>query len=131
MAVTHDQTFANPCLKAKTPFVKPPVNIDYGVRLHIGGSTFINRNCMIMDTPVADVVIGEGCDIGPNCTIVSVTRKCFPCPVCAPQRERQQAQLCNPPTDPVRLEERLLRHSIGQPVTIGNNVWIGANVTIL
>jgi acetyltransferase-like isoleucine patch superfamily enzyme len=30
---------------------------------------------MIMDTPVADVVIGEGCNIGPNCTIVGVTRK--------------------------------------------------------
>ncbi|KAL2023302.1 hypothetical protein VTK56DRAFT_3040 [Thermocarpiscus australiensis] len=105
-AVTHDQTFANPDLKAQTPFVKPPVYIDYGVRLHVGGSTFINRGCMIMDTPVADVFIGEGCNIGPNCVIISVTH-------------------------PVRLEERLLRHSIGQPVTIGNNVWIGANVTIL
>ncbi|KAL2133156.1 hypothetical protein VTI74DRAFT_2817 [Chaetomium olivicolor] len=105
-AVTHDQTFANPTLKAKTPFVKPPVHIDYGVRLHVGGSTFINRNCMIMDTPVADVVIGEGCNIGSNCTIIGVTH-------------------------PVRLDERLQRHSIGQPVTIGNDVWIGANVTIL
>ncbi|KAL2179698.1 trimeric LpxA-like protein [Thermothelomyces heterothallicus CBS 202.75] len=106
LAVTHDQTFADPTLKAKTPFVKPPVFIDYGIRLHIGGSTFINRNCMIMDTPVADVVIGEGCNIGPNCCIVGVTH-------------------------PVRLDERLQKHSIGQPVTIGDNVWIGANVTIL
>ena len=77
LAVTHDQTFANPSLKAKTPFVKPPVYIDYGVRVHVGGSTFINRNCMIMDTPVADVVIGEGCNIGANCCIVGVTRKFF------------------------------------------------------
>jgi acetyltransferase-like isoleucine patch superfamily enzyme len=78
LAVTHDQTFANPALKAKTPFVKPPVYIDYGVRLHVGGSTFINRNCTIMDTPVADVVIGEGCNIGPNCVITGVTRELFP-----------------------------------------------------
>ncbi|AEO60463.1 hypothetical protein MYCTH_116629 [Thermothelomyces thermophilus ATCC 42464] len=106
LAVTHDQTFADPTLKAKTPFVKPPVFIDYGIRLHVGGSTFINRNCMIMDTPVADVVIGEGCNIGPNCCIVGVTH-------------------------PVRLDERLQKYSIGQPVTIGDNVWIGANVTIL
>ncbi|KAK3303033.1 trimeric LpxA-like protein [Chaetomium strumarium] len=105
LAVTHDQTFTNPALKAKTPFVKPPVYIDYGIRLHVGGSTFINRNCVIMDTPVADVVIGEGCNIGTNCSIVGVTH-------------------------PLRLDERLQRHSIGQPVTIGNNVWIGANVTI-
>jgi hypothetical protein len=75
LAVTHDQTFANPTLKAKTPFVKPPVYIDYGIRLRVGGSTFINRNCTIMDTPVADVVIGEGCNIGPNCVITGVTRK--------------------------------------------------------
>jgi acetyltransferase-like isoleucine patch superfamily enzyme len=106
LAVTHDQTFANPALKAKTPFIKPPLFVDYGLRLHVGGSTFINRNCMIMDTPVADVVIGEGCNIGANCCIIGVTH-------------------------PVRLDERLQRHSIGQPVTIGNDVWIGANVTIL
>ncbi|KXX78345.1 putative maltose O-acetyltransferase [Madurella mycetomatis] len=105
-AITHDQTFANPNLKAKTPFVKPPVWIDYGIRLHVGGSTFINRDCKIMDTPVADIVIGEGCNIGPNCVIVGVKH-------------------------PLRLDERLMRHSIGQPVTIGNDVWIGANVTIL
>jgi len=60
--------------------VKPPVYIDYGVRLHVGGSTFINRNCTIMDTPVADVVIGEGCNIGPNCVITGVTRECTACP---------------------------------------------------
>jgi acetyltransferase-like isoleucine patch superfamily enzyme len=77
LAVTHDQTFANPALKARTPFVKPPVYIDYGVRVHVGGSTFINRNCYIMDTPCADIVIGEGCNIGPNCSIVGVTREFF------------------------------------------------------
>ncbi|KAL2268006.1 hypothetical protein VTJ83DRAFT_2852 [Remersonia thermophila] len=106
LAITHDQTFTNPTLKARTPFVKPPVYVDYGVRLHVGGSTFINRNCTIMDTPVADVVIGERCNIGPNCVIVGVTH-------------------------PVRLDERLQRNSVGQPVTIGDDVWIGANVTIL
>jgi acetyltransferase-like isoleucine patch superfamily enzyme len=37
----------------------------------------------------------------------------------------------NGKTDPVRLDERRQRHSIGQPVTIGDDVWIGANVTIL
>ncbi|KAK4185230.1 putative maltose O-acetyltransferase [Podospora australis] len=105
-AVTHDQTFGNAALKAATPFVKPPVHIDYGVRLKVGGSTFINRGCMIMDTPVADVVIGEGCNIGPNCCIISVTH-------------------------PLSLDGRKSKQSLGLPVTIGNDVWIGANVTIL
>jgi hypothetical protein len=84
VAVTHDQTFANPGLIAKTPFVKPPLYVDYGIRLQVGGSTFINRGCIIMDTPVADVVIGEGCNVGPNCTIVGVTRK-SPQPPSLPQ----------------------------------------------
>jgi len=79
VAITHDQTFTNTNLIAKTPFVKPPIQIDYGSRLKVGGSTFINRGCMILDTPVADVVIGERCNIGPNCCIISVTRMLTPC----------------------------------------------------
>ncbi|KAK4224289.1 trimeric LpxA-like protein [Podospora fimiseda] len=106
VAITHDQTFANTNLVAKTPFIKPPIQIDYGRRLKVGGSTFINRGCMILDTPVADVVIGERCNIGPNCCIISVTH-------------------------PASLDGRKSRMSIGQPITIGDDVWIGANVTIL
>lgn len=106
---------------------------------------------MIMDTPVADVVIGEGCNIGPNCCIVGVTRKfltllSFFMTACrvsfgccsrggegAPHSCCRRAKRLNRRKiiDPVRLDERLLRHSIGQPVTIGNDVWIGTNVTIL
>jgi len=37
----------------------------------------------------------------------------------------------SPTPDPKRLDERLKRDSIGAPITIGNNVFIGANVTIL
>ncbi|KAK4040639.1 putative maltose O-acetyltransferase [Parachaetomium inaequale] len=78
LGLTYNQTFANLALKAKTLFVKPPVYVDY-------------------NTPVADVIIDEGCNIGLNCSIVRVTH-------------------------PVRLDERFQRHSIGQPVTIGNNI---------
>ncbi|KAK1750463.1 trimeric LpxA-like protein [Echria macrotheca] len=106
-AVTHDMTFRNPSLKAQTPFVKPPFYVDYGLRVRIGGSTFINRSCMIMDTPVADVIIGERCNIGPNCCIVSVGHA-------------------------LRAEERSGKQSsIGKPIVIGDHVWIGANVTVL
>ena len=100
-------TFRNPKLKAQTPFVKPPFFVDYGLRVRIGGSTFINRSCMIMDTPVADVTIGERCNIGPNCVIVSVGHA-------------------------LRAEDRAGKQSsIGKPIAIGDHVWIGANVTIL
>ncbi|KAL0467588.1 trimeric LpxA-like protein [Neurospora intermedia] len=106
-AITHDMTFRDPTLKALTPFVKPPFFVDYGLRLQVGGSTFINRGCFIMDTPVADVTIGENCNIGPHCTLVSVGHPVHP--------EARESQ----------------RSSIGKPITIGNGVWIGANVTIL
>jgi len=100
-------TFRDPRLKAETPFVKPPLYVDYGLRLRVGGSTFINRGCIIMDTPVADIVIGEGCNIGPNCCIVGVTHD-------------------------VRADVRAeKKNSVGQAVHIEDNVWVGANVTIL
>ncbi|KAM7210191.1 Trimeric LpxA-like protein [Rhypophila decipiens] len=106
-AITHDMTFRNPALKSQAPFVKPPFYVDYGLRVRVGASTFINRGCMIMDTPVADVVVGERCNIGPNCCIVSVGHA-------------------------LTAEERLTKQaSIGKPITVGNGVWIGANVTIL
>ena len=106
-AITHDMTFRNPTLKAQTPFVKPPFHVDYGLRVRIGGSTFINRGCMIMDTPVADVTVGERCNLGPNCCIVSVGHALL-----AKERAGKQS-------------------SIGKPITIGDDVWIGANVTVL
>ncbi|KAK4447850.1 trimeric LpxA-like protein [Podospora aff. communis PSN243] len=106
-AITHDMTFRNPALKAQTPFVKPPFYVDYGLRVRIGGSTFVNRGCLIMDTPVADVIIGEKCNIGPNCTIVSVGHA-------------------------LRAEERSgKQNSIGKAIVIGDHVWLGANVTVL
>jgi acetyltransferase-like isoleucine patch superfamily enzyme len=81
--------------------------MDYGLRVKVGGSTFINRYCMIMDTPVVDVVIGERCNIGPHCAILSVGH-------------------------PVGVVERTEgRASLGREVRIGDGVWVGARVTIM
>lgn len=54
------------------PYIQTPVYIDYGLRVSIQPTTFINRNFTILDTPVADVKIGMGCSIGPGVTIISV-----------------------------------------------------------
>lgn len=93
------------------PYIKTPVHIDYGLRLKIAPTTFINRNCFIMDTPVADILIGEHCSIGPNVTIIGVGHS-------------------------VRYEERCefetgMPGSWGAKVVLGNGVWIGAGTTIL
>jgi acetyltransferase-like isoleucine patch superfamily enzyme len=87
------------------PYVKGPFHADYGLRLNIGSTTFINRHCIILDTPVADVIIGEHCLIGPRCTIVSVEH---------PLGESDRAAW-----------------SAGREVRIGDKVWIGAGVTVL
>ncbi|EPE07929.1 maltose o-acetyltransferase [Ophiostoma piceae UAMH 11346] len=50
---------ANSTARPLAPFVKTPIRMDYGLRVKIGASTFINYGCSILDTPVADVTIGE------------------------------------------------------------------------
>lgn len=107
-ATTLDMTFRDPSLVPAAPFVKPPLHMDYGLRVRVGGSTFINRYCMIMDTPVADVVIGERCNVGPHCAILGVGH-----PVAEGRRTAGR------------------RTSTGREVRIGDGVWIGARVTIM
>jgi acetyltransferase-like isoleucine patch superfamily enzyme len=55
------------------PYIKAPVYVDYGTNLKIGRSTFINRYCVILDTPVDKVEIGDRCLIGPNFSIYAVS----------------------------------------------------------
>jgi hypothetical protein len=55
------------------PYIKPPLYVDYGARLEIGTSTFINRNCTILDNPIHPVKIGERCMIGPNFSIYAIS----------------------------------------------------------
>lgn len=97
--------------RPSVPYVKVPIHVDYGLRLRVAPTAFINRNCFILDTPVADVVIGEDCSIGPNVTIIGVGH-------------------------PVLFEDRCefktgKAGSWGARVEICQGVWIGAGVTIL
>lgn len=102
---------ASPAPRPTIPYVKQPVYMDYGLRVKIAPTTFINRNCTILDTPVADIVIGEQCSLGPGVTIIGVGH-------------------------PVRFEERSefitgKPGSWGARVVIGDGVWVGAGVTVL
>ncbi|KAI3393354.1 hypothetical protein diail_4435 [Diaporthe ilicicola] len=101
----------SPTPRPTIPYIKQPVYMDYGLRVQIAPTTFINRNCTILDTPVADVVIGEQCSLGPGVTIIGVGH-------------------------PVKFEERY-EPTTGKPgswgakVVIGDGVWVGAGVTVL
>lgn len=81
-----------------------PFICDYGRNISIGANVFINTNCYFMDG--AAIKIGHNVFIGPFCGFYTANH---PLEV----RERNRG-----------LEQAL-------PITIGDNVWIGANVTIL
>lgn len=84
--------------------VNQPFYCDYGKQIRVGKRFFANFNLTILDE--ARVTIGDDCFIGPN---VSIYTACHS-------------------TDPV---ERNTRREWAEPVTIGDNVWIGGSVTIL
>jgi maltose O-acetyltransferase len=81
-----------------------PFSCDYGYHIKVGKMFFMNYGCVILDT--ADVTFGDHVFVAPNCV--------FSCPGHA-----------------IDAELRNKGYEIARKITIGNNVWIGASVTIL
>lgn len=81
-----------------------PFYTDYGYNCRIGEETFLNHNAYLMDG--APITIGRHCFIGPNCGMYTANH-------------------------PLVAEERNQGLEQARPITIGDNVWIGADVTIL
>ncbi|KAF7560831.1 hypothetical protein G7046_g3325 [Stylonectria norvegica] len=106
VTATAEISFKDPSIVPSAPLVIAPIFMDYGLRVHIAPTAFINRSCTILDTPVADVYIGEHANIGPNVTIVSVSHS-------------------------MGLDSKSKRLSSGKDVKIGDGAWIGAEATIL
>ena len=84
-------------------FIEPSFRCDYGFNIHTKGFAFINYNCVILDT--SPVNIGKGVFIAPGVCIACSGHAIHP---------RQRAE------------------GIGtsKPITIEDNVWIGANSTV-
>lgn len=85
-------------------FVKPPLHVDYGGQISIGARTFINYNFTALD--VARITIGEDCQIGPNVQLLT-------------------------PTHPLDAQMRRDKLEAAEPITIGDNVWLGGGVIVL
>lgn len=83
--------------------IRPPFFVDYGENLHVGARTFINANLTALD--VARITIGEDCQIGPNVQLLTPTHPLEP----GPRRDRLEA---------------------AQPITLGDNVWLGGGVIV-
>ncbi|MFE9975599.1 sugar O-acetyltransferase [Streptomyces hirsutus] len=84
--------------------VRPPLYVDYGSNITIGARTFVNYNLTALD--VATIVIGEDCQIGPSVQLLT-------------------------PTHPVEPQPRRDKLEAAQPITIGDNVWIGGGAIVL
>lgn len=88
----------------ENPSICPGFHCDNGRNIHAGKDFLTNFNVTILD--IAPVHIGDYVMIGPNTLITTVGH----------------------PMSPMGRRKHL---GIAKPVTIGNDVWIGGNCTIL
>ena len=83
--------------------IRPPVHVDYGYRISVGPRTFVNFGTVLLD--VAPITIGADVQIGPYVQLLT-------------------------PTHPLDPEERRAQWESAQPITIGDNVWLGGGVIV-
>ncbi|SHE24984.1 maltose/galactoside acetyltransferase [Actinomyces glycerinitolerans] len=84
--------------------IQPGFHCDYGKNIHVGRSFTANYNVTILDG--APVHVGDYCMVGPN-TIITTTGH------------------------PLSAAARRERKAISRPINIGDDVWLGGNVTVL
>ena len=88
----------------KKLWIESPFQCDYGYNIEIGDNFYSNHNLIILDC--AKVKIGDNVFVGPNVGIYT-------------------------PCHPIDAKERMTFKEWAEPVTIGDDVWLGGNVTIL
>lgn len=84
--------------------ITPPFWCDYGYNISVGDSFYSNHNLVITDG--AKVSFGDNVFIAPNCCFTTAEHAIDP-------------------------EQRKAGIEVAKPITIGNNVWIGAGSTVL
>lgn len=94
-------------------WIEKPFFCDYGKNISIGKNTFINFNCVFLDTN--KIVIGENVLIAPSVQIYTATH-----PLKAVERINSNHKANEAPY-----------RTLTKPVTIDDNVWIGGNAIIL
>ncbi len=84
--------------------IRAPFYCDLGYQTRIGAGTFVNFGLVALD--VATITIGDDVQVGPNVQLLT-------------------------PTHPVESEPRRAKWEAAQPITIGDNVWLGGEVIVL
>lgn len=77
---------------------------DYGYNIEIGDNFFSNHNCVMLDC--AKIKFGSNVFIGPDCGFYTAGH-------------------------PVSVSQRNAGIEYAKPITVGNNVWIGAGVRVM
>ena len=93
-----------PNVDAEAVEILSPFMVDYGYNIYLGAGTFLNHNCYLMDC--AEIRFGKKVFVGPNCGFYTAIH----------------------PLDYVKRAEGL---EMAKPIIIGDDVWIGGDVTIL
>jgi maltose O-acetyltransferase len=83
--------------------IRPPFRLEYGTRVSIGAKTFFNYDCLMLD--VAPVTIGSACQIASRVQLITATH----------------------PIDP---EPRRIGWEAGEPIVLGDNVWLSAGAIV-
>ena len=84
--------------------IEQPFYCDYGYNIEIGEDFYANVNCVILDG--AKVTFGRNVFIAPNCGFYTAGH-------------------------PLDMAQRNSGLEYARPITVGNDVWIGANVAVL
>lgn len=83
--------------------IRPPFRCEYGSRVSIGARTFMNYDCLMLD--VAPITIGAACQLATRVQLLTATH----------------------PVDP---EPRRIGWESAEPISIGDNVWLGGGVIV-
>jgi maltose O-acetyltransferase len=96
-------------------WIEPPFFCDYGENVYVGAGSFVNVNCVFLDS--AEIRIGANALIGPGVQLLT-------------------------PSHPLRADERIVSakdrrpgqspyRTFARPIRIGDNVWIGGGTIVL
>ena len=83
--------------------IRPPFRCEYGTPVSVGAGTFMNYDCVMLD--VATITIGAACQVATRVQFLTATH----------------------PIDP---EPRRLGWESGEPIVVGDNVWLGGGAIL-
>ncbi|WP_461213559.1 sugar O-acetyltransferase [Lacticaseibacillus sp. GG6-2] len=85
-------------------FVQPPFEVDYGKHIRVGENFYCNVDAVFLDTNW--ITIGNNVKIGPRVNLLTAGH-------------------------PIAATVRVAMLEFAKPITIGDNTWLGGNVTVL